>query len=173
MLAESDATDSSDSGQQLLVTSACVAWRGDGNYVATLVETDAAVDAVGGTAGHTAMRVWDGKTLQLHAEGEATAALSAPAAWQPNGRHLYAVQHAGSTPRVVLFERNGLQHGGFDIPVPGAPCAESGHAEHAACEINEGSCRGEEPSTIRTSSCLMPQAASLAFAGVRTPSCWR
>ena len=128
VLAESDLGDDSDSGQQLSVATACVTWRGDGDYVATLVEVDATAEpgSVGLAAGqHASLRVWDGRTLQPHAEGEAAPALSAVAAWQPNGRHLYAAQHAGSTPRVVLFERNGLQHGGFDVPVPGARCFRS------------------------------------------------
>ena len=48
------------------------------------------------------------------------AGLSAVAAWQPNGRHVYVAQHAGPSARMLLYERNGLQHGGFDISVPGA-----------------------------------------------------
>jgi IKI3 family len=36
-------------------------------------------------------------------------------AWQPNGRHLYVAQQTPSGPRVMLFETNGLQHGGFDV----------------------------------------------------------
>jgi len=126
VLAESDLSDDSDSGQQLSVASACVTWRGDGDYVATLVEpvaTDQPDSDEAATGQPATLRVWDGRTLQPHAEGEAATALSAVAAWQPNGRHLYVAQHAGPTPRVVLFERNGLQHGGFILPVPGAPCS--------------------------------------------------
>lgn len=37
------------------------------------------------------------------------------ASWQPNGRHLYVAQQTANGPRVLLFETNGLQHGGFDI----------------------------------------------------------
>ena len=125
VLAEADIGDDSG-GQQPLVANAIVAWRGDGNYVATLVEADAAaLTDSEGTANDSpaCMRVWDGKTLQLHAEGDAAADLSAVAAWQPNGRHLYAAQHTGLMPRVLLFECNGLQHGGFDIPEPGASFA--------------------------------------------------
>ena len=124
VLAEADISDDSVGVQQPLVTAASIAWRGDGNYVATLVDANAApLPESDGTSGeqHATMRVWEGKSLQLHAEGEAAAALSATAAWQSNGRHLYAAQHAGLTPRVLLFELNGLQHGGFDLYVPGAP----------------------------------------------------
>ena len=123
------------------------------------------------------MRVWERESGELHAEGEAAAGLLPVAAWQPNGRHLYAavskqqsqpcseqqlapqpgqqddegeqerqaaaegIKHVGAWKRelrrrqleraaaagpggaagssacsVLLFERNGLQHGGFELP---------------------------------------------------------
>ena len=133
MLAESDTSGGAAPDPPISVARACITWRGDSNYVATLVESEGEDLQHEGAAdterrsidGRATMSIWDGKTLQLHADGEAAAGLAAVGAWQPNGRHLYAAQHTGPRPRVLLFERNGLQHGGFDIPVPGAlrrPC---------------------------------------------------
>ena len=66
------------------------------------------------------LRVWT-RDGQLHAVGESVVGLQPVLAWQPNGRHLYAVQqHANGQQRVLLFESNGLQHGGFDLCVTGA-----------------------------------------------------
>lgn len=65
------------------------------------------------------VRVWT-REGQLHSVGKApNGVLHASLAWQPNGRHLYAACPAGPAHRVVLYETNGLQHGGFDVPTPG------------------------------------------------------
>lgn len=56
----------------------------------------------------------------MHAVGEHAAGLQSVVAWQPNGRHLYApVQQQDGALRMLLFERNGLQHGCLDVPGPG------------------------------------------------------
>ena len=61
------------------------------------------------------LRIW-ARDGQLLAVGEATSGLQPVLAWQPNGRHLYAVQALPSgQERVILFESNGLQHGGFNV----------------------------------------------------------
>jgi len=174
VLAESDLGDDGGSGQQLSVASACVTWRGDGDYVATLVEaaaTDQPDPDGTGTSQHASLRVWDGRTLSLHAEGEAATALSAVAAWQPNGRHLYAAQHAGSTPRVVLFERNGLQHGGFDVPVAGAPCSDIVlcHIQLGAMSWNAVGASGHTPASVDIGHCQLrrPHLWALLERGLR------
>jgi len=42
--------------------------------------------------------------------------IAPPMCWQPNGRHLFTCREYNSvTDRVLLFERNGLAHGGFDL----------------------------------------------------------
>lgn len=67
------------------------------------------------------VRVWERESGALHAMGEHAAGLLGTLAWQPNGRHLYApCMQSGGALRVLLFERNGLQHGGFDVPGTGA-----------------------------------------------------
>ena len=71
------------------------------------------------------LRVWT-REGELHAVGEATEGMLPLLAWQPNGRHLYAAQASpGGGQRVVLFETNGLQHGGFDILQAGAGAAHA------------------------------------------------
>lgn len=67
----------------------------------------------------TNMQIWERDSFQLHAVGEAADGLLPVLTWQPNGRHLYAAQQGSDAARVALFERNGLLHGGFDIPVDG------------------------------------------------------
>ena len=174
MLAESDLGDDSGSGQQLPVASACVTWRGDGDYVATLVEPCAA-DQPGSdspaTGQSASLRVWDGRTLQAHAEGEAAAALSSVAAWQPNGRHLYAAQHAGPTPRVLLFERNGngLQHGGFNARVSGAPgsMVVLWYSRHMSCCWSEAGRSGHTPANHRRCQLCRPHLRALLECGLR------
>ena len=62
------------------------------------------------------MRVWERDSGALHAVGEAAEGLSGPLTWQPNGRHLYAAACSTSAARrILLYERNGLRHGGFDV----------------------------------------------------------
>ena len=68
----------------------------------------------------TTVRIWTRESCTLHSVGEAAPGLQPCLAWQPNGRHLYAAQASPEQGnRVVLFETNGLQHGGFSIPGPG------------------------------------------------------
>ncbi|KXZ43844.1 hypothetical protein GPECTOR_79g123 [Gonium pectorale] len=91
------------------------------------------------------VRIWDRTTMELHATGDAAEGLLPVPAWQPNGRHLYvaavaapplagAPAWAGASPppvpsgeastsgaapacpAVLLYERNGLRHGGFTLP---------------------------------------------------------
>ena len=62
------------------------------------------------------IRIWEREGGRLHAVGEHAAGLSGPIAWQPNGRHLFAAcRRADGQPGILLYESNGLQHGGFDI----------------------------------------------------------
>ena len=62
------------------------------------------------------IRIWEREGGRLHAVGEHAAGLSGPIAWQPNGRHLYAAcLRANRQPGILLYESNGLQHGGFDL----------------------------------------------------------
>ena len=66
------------------------------------------------------VRIWTRESCALHSVGEAVPGLQPCLAWQPNCRHLYAAQASSEQGnRVVLFETNGLQHGGFSIPGPG------------------------------------------------------
>ncbi|GIL52022.1 hypothetical protein Vafri_7984, partial [Volvox africanus] len=85
------------------------------------------------------VRIWDRSTLELHAVCEAAEGLIPLPAWQPNGRHLYvpgetAVPLAGNSAgggsawtatatgsgaSILLYERNGLRHGDFRLPISG------------------------------------------------------
>ena len=117
----------------LAPSQATITWRGDGKFVATSVRpgslsaSDTSMDAAGPRSAAdvapapatTCMQIWERENLQLHAAGEDADGLLPVLAWQPNGRHLYAARQGGPAPRVLLFERNGLQHGGFDVPVDG------------------------------------------------------
>ncbi len=66
------------------------------------------------------VRIWERESGALHAVGEHAPGLLGKLAWQPNGRNLYAAcRQPDGALRVLLFERNGLQHGGFDVPGKG------------------------------------------------------
>lgn len=67
----------------------------------------------------SSLRVWEREGCELHAVGAAPQGLHPALAWQPNGRHLYAAHLQGEHHRVVLYEANGLEHGGFDVPRTG------------------------------------------------------
>ncbi|KAK9834184.1 hypothetical protein WJX81_006434 [Elliptochloris bilobata] len=72
-----------------------IAWRGDARYLATNTRIAPGAPRV--------VRIWDREAGALHAvAGEGR--LSDP---------------GSGGARVLLFERNGLQHGGFDLPTPG------------------------------------------------------
>ena len=64
--------------------------------------------------------MWERESGALHSVGEHAPGLLGKLAWQPNGRNLYAAcRQPNGALRVLLFESNGLQHGGFDVPGKG------------------------------------------------------
>ena len=104
---------------------ACISWRGDGVAFATVTRR-------WGMASPCVLRTWDSDGGGLHAVGEAVPGLGPAVAWQPNGRHVYGwatgskgdrlgnahsppIPAPSTSPRCVLFERNGMTHGGFDL----------------------------------------------------------
>ena len=103
-----------------------LSWRADGRALVTTSrrrqdeEEEDRPPAVACT-----LRTWDvggPAGLALHALGEAVPGLASPVTWQPNSRHIYGVVNGGpgggdggDGSRVVLFERNGLTHGGFGL----------------------------------------------------------
>ena len=121
----------------LVPGNASIAWRGDSLWFATVTRTmtgrfchvrhlAACPDKILSSPEHVAgpesvVRIWDREGCQLHSVGEYMPGLLPVASWQPNGRHLYVARssRAGAELQVVLFERNGLQHGSFDVPGPG------------------------------------------------------
>ncbi|KAK2076905.1 hypothetical protein QBZ16_005133 [Prototheca wickerhamii] len=160
------------------VGSASVEWRADGACFAVASAPDV-------QASHS-LTVWDGASGELACLGEALPGMTNLLSWQPNGRHLYAVQRvaapgdncatgdpnpdraeaasalhthvaawkrearrreaaaaaarkergdAACPHRVVLFERNGLQHGGFDVPDEREGCRVSGIAWSPDAEV--------------------------------------
>jgi elongator complex protein 1 len=96
-----------------------LSWRGDGKYFATIAELR--------VTGECAIRIWEESGGPAHAFGEHAAGLEVALAWQPNGRHLYAVQRLDGRSQVLLYERNGLRHGGFPVSSTGTT------AEHCCC----------------------------------------
>ena len=69
------------------------------------------------------VRTWNRDSGALHIVGEAAEGLCGPLNWQPNGRHLYAAAQDSSGSSVLLYERNGLRHGAFDVPCDGGTYA--------------------------------------------------
>lgn len=83
-----------------------IVWRGDGQFCATLVVLH----------GHRVLRVW-ARDGSLQATGQACDKLGASLAWRPDGALLAGVQVVGDRVDVVFFERNGLRHGEFALPI--------------------------------------------------------
>ncbi len=140
------------------------------------------------------LRVWQTEGCALHAVGKAPAmGLYSVLAWQPNGRHLYAAHAQGSHHRVVLYETNGLEHGGFDVPRSGLSLLNTLYLGNtpisnmqALCMHNKSLtilllrlglqlCRGSFLHVLCTIShvLIMVQADSLSSAGAPIQSCWQ
>ncbi|KAG2485392.1 hypothetical protein HYH03_015878 [Edaphochlamys debaryana] len=139
----------------------------------------AAVPVNGGdTAAATALppygvRIWDRTTMEIHASGESTDGVLPLPAWQPNGRHLYVAASVAApaavakgapgtkppvlaaagggarSPAVLLYERNGLRHGGFPLPscAPVAALAWSPDSELLAVLTAPAPAEGAEGAT--------------------------
>lgn len=58
--------------------------------------------------------MWDRSSLTLHAQAECESHISC-VAWQPNGRHLYTSTISNDGSCIVLYEKNGIEHGKFSI----------------------------------------------------------
>lgn len=83
------------------------------------------------------IRIWEREGGRLHAVGEHAAGLSGPIAWQPIGRHLFAACHrADGQPGILLYESNGLQHGGFDIHGQGQYLFSVAFVNSTACSTS-------------------------------------
>ena len=93
-----------------------LAWRGDGQYCASLVVTSKS--NVGSGQGRV-LRVWSREGV-LQATGQECNGLAHALAWRPDGSLLAGVQLVGGGAgwEVVFFERNGLRHGEFSLPYP-------------------------------------------------------
>ena len=102
--------DQAAAPEALPAGSVALSWRGDGNFFATIMPYG---------PDERAIRIWERKGAELHAMGEHARGLDGVLAWQPNGRHLYAAQHVDGRPTIVLYEANGLQHGGFAVSSSG------------------------------------------------------
>lgn len=87
----------------------------------------------------SSLRIWEREGCELHALGVAPEGLHPVLAWQPNGRHLYAVHPHGQHHRVVLYETNGLEHGGFDVPRTG-DLAHACHCKYHTCYLENKTC---------------------------------
>ncbi|EFJ51885.1 hypothetical protein VOLCADRAFT_87528, partial [Volvox carteri f. nagariensis] len=114
-----------------LFQDALLSWRGDGKFFAVVCR-DPTVAVVPGSVALPPyrIRIWDRGTLELHAAGEPADGIIPLPAWQPNGRHLYVpalatgampsgtsgASDGGAVPSILLYERNGLRHGGFNLP---------------------------------------------------------
>ncbi|CAG9461392.1 unnamed protein product [Pedinophyceae sp. YPF-701] len=93
-----------------------ISWREDGKYFASVTR--------GGLDGsQRRMRVWERTStggLALVSAGELEAGTLPPVAYCPNGRNVYCAAVDGDgAGHVLIYERNGLQHGGFTLPSHG------------------------------------------------------
>lgn len=89
------------------------------SQVATCWQTYMLTVSCTGSNTASSLRIWEREGCELHALGAALKGLHPVLAWQPSGRHLYAAHPQGQHHRVVLYETNGLEHGGFDVPRTG------------------------------------------------------
>lgn len=82
-----------------------ISWRGDGTYIAiNSIESDA----------RRVIRVFSREGV-LDSVSEPVDGLVGALSWRPAGDLLAGIQRLNDGVRVVLFERNGLRHGQFDL----------------------------------------------------------
>lgn len=84
-----------------------VSWRGDGQYFVA--------SCINPTGGNRKLRIWsrDG-TLQY--TGEDMNGLEQALGWKPSGSVIASSQRLPNKHMIAFFEKNGLNHGGFQLP---------------------------------------------------------
>ncbi len=89
-------------------------WRGDGQFFACIF-------ALPGSPQEFAFRVWD-RNGQMQAKSEPCDRLSGLLSWRPTGAIIASsvkrVVGRATKHEIVFFERNGLRHGEFSLPIP-------------------------------------------------------
>lgn len=83
-----------------------ITWRGDGNFYAVGFTMD----------GIRRFKVFD-RSGQLQYTSEKQQGLESNLAWRPSGNLLTTTQKVNDKHTVSFFEKNGLKHGEFDIPI--------------------------------------------------------
>ena len=115
-----------------------ISWRGDGKYFSSIIKMGDRWDGQGVLLHRpmgllsmlwlnpvplglrsSKLQTWERSSWELHAVAQFTEGLQPVMAWQPNGRHQYVSAAVQGQQHIMLFERNGLQHGGFDLGTTG------------------------------------------------------
>lgn len=84
-----------------------VSWRGDGQYYIT--------SCISPAGGNRKLRVWS-RDGSLQYTGEDMNGLEQALCWKPSGSVIASTQRLPNKHMVVFFEKNGLNHGGFQLP---------------------------------------------------------
>ncbi|KAM3965504.1 elongator complex protein 1 [Aphomia sociella] len=90
-----------------------ITWRGDGNLYAVGFTMD----------GIRRFKVFD-REGQLQYTSEKQQGLETNLSWRPSGNVIATTQKIKEQYVVAFFEKNGLKHGGFTIPVNATTCVE-------------------------------------------------
>ncbi|XP_066469477.1 elongator complex protein 1 [Tiliqua scincoides] len=85
-----------------------ITWRGDGQYFA--------VSTISPETGARKIRVWS-RELVLQSTSEPVPGLEQALAWKPSGSLIASTQDKANKHDVVFFEKNGLLHGEFTLPL--------------------------------------------------------
>lgn len=84
-----------------------VSWRGDGQYFVT--------SCISPTGGNRKLRLWSRDGI-LQYTGEDLNGLEQALGWKPSGSVIASSQRLPNKHMIVFFEKNGLNHGGFQLP---------------------------------------------------------
>ncbi|XP_023219485.1 elongator complex protein 1-like [Centruroides sculpturatus] len=84
----------------------CICWRGDGEYF-VISATD--------SSNNRKLRIWNREGI-LQFTSEKIVGLESTLDWKPSGNLIASSQHFPQKHAVVFFEKNGLQHGEFELP---------------------------------------------------------
>ncbi|XP_029845104.2 putative elongator complex protein 1 [Ixodes scapularis] len=84
-----------------------VSWRGDGQYFVT--------SSVDPSRGNRKLRIWS-REGALQYTGEDINGLEQALSWKPSGSLIASSQHLPNKHKIIFFEKNGLNHGEFQLP---------------------------------------------------------
>lgn len=102
-----------DSESETEVGAVQISWRGDARFFTTISHSDK----------NYRIRIWEREAAVLHSCAEGNLAFFGTLSWRPSGSVIASAYHDGEkgvigSPKIVLYERNGLKRGEFELIAP-------------------------------------------------------